>query len=259
MHYIRIALFTLQCFSSYKYSKLDCLKNKYGKYSSYVTVFIKHECFIYVLIQTSHLNFFPHFEQHQKWTLTEIQPICNLFQSDSTTTWIFRWAESSQTTESISYHAASVLTFHLPFHHKTHFLCSFFLTLFLTKDTKHSLNWSRYGRWVSALVRVQGSCCVPLNGGHRSVKMCLQLLLAADRWPTGPWIVCLTFRAAYQPVFPIVVARCKRATCSPTAVINEDDFFPLFLVTQPKRGVLTFEAGAWIDSNQSSRLTEQNP
>lgn len=41
----------------------------------------------------------------------------------------------------------------------------------------------------------------------------------------GHELPVLTFRAAYQPMFQIVVAPCKRATCSPTKVINEDDFF----------------------------------
>lgn len=121
----------------------------------------------------------------------------------------------------------------------THFFILFVLTNTPRACKKSQLRqkWELSVCFCACVCACEGSCSVPLNGGHRSVKMCLQKLLsAADRWPTGPWIACLTFRAAYQPVFPIVVAHWKTATCSPTTVINEDDFFFFFFVTQPKRG-----------------------
>lgn len=132
-----------------------------------------------------------------------------------------------------------------PFITKHTLFMLFFLTVFPTKHMKltflteadpldECVLWCVY----TLVCAGGGLCSVPLNGGHRSVKMCLQKrLLAADRWPTGPWIACLTFQEGYQPVFPIVVAHGKRATCSPTAVINEDDFFflPCVCDTSQKR------------------------
>lgn len=44
----------------------------------------------------------------------------------------------------------------------------------------------------------------------------------------------VTFQPAHQPVFLIVVAHRKKATCSPTTVIN-DFYFIFFQVTKLKR------------------------
>ena len=119
--------------------------------------------------------------------------------------------------------------------------------------------------WGHAKVRVHqhmpSSCCVLLNGGHRSVKMCPQNLLTGDLLDHE---LPVTFQPAYQPVFLIVVAHCKKATCSPSTVNNQ--LFYLFFCLGGggkwqnwKEVELTFKAGAWINTNQSSRLTEQNP
>lgn len=78
---------------------------------------------------------------------------------------------------------------------------------------------------------------VPLNGGHRSVKMRLQNLLTGDLLDHE---LPVTFQPAYQPVFLLVVAHCKKATCSPSTVIN-DFFIFFFQVTKLKRSEIDIQ------------------
>lgn len=128
---------------------------------------------------------------------------------------------------------------------QTHFMLLFAMS-FSAKHPNHA---------TSTLLHMPSSCCFPLNGGHRSVKMRLQNLLTGDLLDHE---LPVTFQPVYQPVFLIVVAHRKKATCSPTTVIN--DFLFFFSMWQNWKEVeLTFKAVEWINRNQSSRLTEQNP
>lgn len=49
---------------------------------------------------------------------------------------------------------------------------------------KHSPDWRKYGVVEEVVMQLHMhagySCGVPLNGGHRSVKMCLQKQLTGD-------------------------------------------------------------------------------
>lgn len=101
---------------------------------------------------------------------------------------------------------------------ETHFML-LFSTSFSAKHTNHA---------TLALLRMCTSTCqvraalllMVVTGQWRCV---FQNLLTGDlldhEWP-------VTFQPAYQPVFPIVVAHRKKATCSPTTVINDFFFFP---------------------------------
>lgn len=96
-----------------------------------------------------------------------------------------------------------------------------------------------------------------LNGGHRSVKIHLQKLLsAADRWPTRPWIACLTFSGGV----PTSVSDCSGTPQESHLLTDRSNqwrwflfiFSLLLLWHGPKEVVLTFEAGAWIDATSQA-------
>lgn len=77
----------------------------------------------------------------------------------------------------------------------------------------------------------------------------------ADRWPTRPWIAC-----NISASIPTGVSDCCGAPQESHLLTNHCDQWFFFSKWQNwKEMELTFKAGEWINSNQSSRLTEQNP
>lgn len=151
------------------------------------------------------------------------------------------------------------------FGHWPHWTCRQFAWPFISRQTHFMLLFStsfsakHANHATLTLLRVcTGTCQVRaalllmvVTGQWRCI---FQNLLTGDlldhEWP-------VTFQPTHQPVFPIVVAHRKKATCSPTTVIN--DFFFFSKWQNWKEVELTFKAVEWINSNQSSRLTEQNP
>lgn len=91
----------------------------------------------------------------------------------------------------------------------------FMLLFSMSFSAKHTNTRNLKQGWGYAVVHVHkhmlSSCCVPLNGGHRSVKMRPQNLLTGDLLDHE---LPVTFQPAHQPVFLIVVAHRKKATCS---------------------------------------------
>lgn len=196
--------------NSYKYSKLDCCENKYGTHRSGVAVFIWPECFIYV---NSGCLF-----QSVEFRMSKIFQPLNTFPAMQPQRRPFTWPFIAKRT-----------LFMLPF-----------LAIFFAKHMKHTILTEADTGGEGVL------SCVCTRMTHAGFRAAFLLMVATGQWRcvfkkqlTGDLLdheLCLSNISARvpQPVFPIAVARCKRATCSPTTVINEDFFF--FRVTQPKRG-----------------------
>lgn len=127
-----------------------------------------------------------------------------------------------------------------------------------------NLNWSR----CELRMRLHAQACVPVQRSLMAATgqwRCIfkKLLSAADRWPTRPWIACLTSTSGVLTT----VSNCSGVRWESHLLTDYSDrwrwvFFPslsFFSVTQPKRDGIDIWGWKWIDKNQSSHLTEQNP
>lgn len=142
------------------------VENKYGTCRSYVAVFLNLAWMFHLCINPSEpLKSRPSSLSCAQIKLTDVQ--ARLFRSDWGTMWTFRWTRFRP-----CFSVDLSLDFSSP---NTHFML-LFLTIFPAKHMKRNLNWSRYRRWVCAVVRVHPHVRTP------GVGAALLLTVATGQW-----------------------------------------------------------------------------